>query len=183
MDGAFKEFSRQLKRALESDLAALLSLAEGEKVYAVALMTDSFVDQLQVMINSEESLQYQIDHALMHQKKEQLSEEELWNYRWNPTFWRYSLEHIHLPKMQEINQFLYSKEVSDLAAFEMGFYEAVITTLRGIINRSDLFLPFEPNLPLFFMTIHNDSRAPMIEEYSAKELNSEEDFARFQARL
>ncbi len=176
----FKQFKRQLSTALKEDLYRLLHMVDGEQIYGIALISDAFIDQLYLTLNSEEQLQEKIDEV--KRKGGAIDAERLAKLRWVPDYWQYGLEHLQHPELGRINHALSMKEVSDFAQFELLFYETVLATFSEVLE-DPLFAELPREKIACFITIAQDERATAIEHLSATTLNNEALAAEFLQRF
>lgn len=181
MEAAMRSFAVKLNKAIKEDMERLLPLMEGEAVYGIALVADSFLESLYIAINTEESLA-----ALMSEteaKYGEIAPMDRLKLRWQPEAWVYNSSNLQFPAMLELNQFLVNKTVEDFNGFEMLFYETVLDEMTKL-DRNGVFGEMETRVDrIIFLTIEGDSRRVSIENFFASQLNSEAQFAEFMARF
>lgn len=160
-----------------------------EKIYAVALVTDSDCITLYLALNTCEYMK-KADEEYIETMQDELSEEDIKNIRegsmsltkWIPDEWGYSDgDHSGLVKISEL---LYAKEEANPAEYERYkelFFEIVISSFKSVIE-SKVFGENTDQIT-YFVSMSDDESASEIENHSAKLLNSEKVYKGFLNRM
>ena len=179
MRDLFAAFGEKLVQAVRADFIELAKKIEGEKLYAVALVTDSDAGTVYLGLNTEEALLRRLDYY----KREVNPEVQVYlpPLRWTPDEWLYSDGQLEQAQMTEASRMLREREDYG-AESQSAFYEAATEAL-GRLDREGLFSAVVARDELtLFLSVNDDDRVYAIEDYSAKLLNPEPVYERFAKR-
>lgn len=179
MELFFKELLNKIEEAMKCDVKEVLKEIGDEKIYAVALVTDSDCITLYLALNTYEYMKKR-DGEYIEMLKDDLSEEEIKNIRegtasltrWTPDEWGYS--DGRNSKLAKISELLYAKEESnseEYAKHSAFFFETVTSAFKNLIE-SKIFGEDSEKIT-YFISMSDDERTPEIEDYSARLLNPE----------
>lgn len=188
MEKFFKELSSEIVSAVKTDMKRILDEVGHEKIYSVALVTDSDCITLYLALNTNEYL-VGADEKYLNMVREYLSEEQIKAVeegslvltKWFPDEWGYSdgsnseLNNVSkkLYKQEEINSEVYANS-------QNLFFEAVIDAFQKLIEEN-VFGENNDEIT-FFISVSDDEKTIDIENYSAQRLNSERVYQVFAAR-
>lgn len=183
-----KEFFENLKNkiyeAVKTDIKPILKEVGDERIYAVALVTDSDCTTLYLALNTYEYMKQRDEEFIERYKeefKDEVSEEAIKMVRegrryitkWDYEEWGYSDgKNSQLAKVSEV---LFKQE--ELNSEEYGehqeeFFKAVTSAFKRIVDEK--ILGKDSDKITYFISISDDERTPEIEDESAKALNSED---------
>lgn len=178
MELFFKELGNKIQQAVKKDIKKILKEVGEEKIYTVALVTDSDCITLYLALNTNEYMK-EADEENIEILQDDLSEEDIKNIRegvisltkWIPDEWGYS--DGKKSELNKISKLLYKKEKSnpeEYARYTKLFFETVISAFKQLIESKT----FGENTEeiTYFVSISDDENTYEIENYSAKILNS-----------
>lgn len=188
MKSFFNNLAKKIEQAVKMDMEQIRKEIGEEKIYAVALVTDSDCITLFLALNTYEYMRNR-DVEYLEMLRNYLSEEDIKNVKegtasltkWTPDEWGYS--DGKNSQLVEINKLLYDKENENSNEYERHnalFFEAVTSAFKNLIaaktfgNNSDEIT--------YFISMSDDERAYEIEDFSAKMLNSESVYQAFLKR-
>lgn len=171
----FDEFGEKLVMAIRSDFKGLTKIIGTEKIYAVCLVTDSSAMTLYLAINTYEEVDRKY-HMYIQEDPEESNPELLYKtVKWVPAEWGYGDSDLGQSEIAVVSDFLAAKseliEDSSFQEFEEKFYETMTEALRKFCNE-ELF-GYEKDEITIFISISDDNRIEIVENYSASLLNSE----------
>ncbi len=175
----FNNLAEKIEQAVKKDMEQIRKEIGEEKIYAVALVTDSDCITLFLPLNTYEYMRKK-DVEYLEMLHDNLSEEDIKNVKegtasltkWTPDEWGYS--DGKNSQLVEISKLLYDKEEANSKEYEKHtalFFESVTSAFKNLIaektfgNNSDEIT--------YFISMSDDERAYEIEDFSAKLLNSE----------
>ncbi len=179
MKAFFNNLAEKIEQAVKKDMEQIWKEIGEEKIYAVALVTDSDCITLFLALNTYEYMRKK-DAEYLEMLHDNLSEEDIKNVKegtasltkWTPDEWGYS--DGKNSQLVEISKLLYDKEEANSKEYEKHtalFFESVTSAFKNLIaektfgNNSDEIT--------FFISMSDDERIYEIEDFSAKLLNSE----------
>ena len=169
-----------LSGAVRSDFVELASKAAAEKIYAIALVTDSYMESLYLAIGTEQSLSKQ---ELKYRKEiNPDSEDYKAVLRWTPAEWVYDNNSLPDSRLRKINNLLRGN-VEHTVEFEAAFYGVLSDALADLDRDGVLSKRQSRNDVTLFMSISDDDKAEAVEDYSAKILNPPSVYERFSKRF
>ncbi|KXU95309.1 hypothetical protein CR51_25260 [Caballeronia megalochromosomata] len=169
MTGLFRSIQESFLDAVRSDYLELAKMAGSEKIYAVALVTDTWIDSVYLGLNTEAAANARM---AFYRNKGKTNEE---GYRaavwWAPAEWGYSNDDLTDSKISGINPILRDKgELTHELANE--FFEVVLDIFRTL-DQEGLFSGNSKERDItLFISISDDERTEAVENHSAKLLNS-----------
>lgn len=170
MDQFYQDLAGKIKEAAEKDIRKVVDKVGSEKIYAAALVTDSDCITLFLAVNTLEYLE----------ENGGLESED----RWLPDEWGYSDEEDSaLAKLSvllyEHDETVSSEDVTEEEQEENWrlFFEAVVSAL-GQLKEENVFGERSEDVTCF-VSVSDDDRAENVENWSAKQLNTEELAAAF----
>ena len=188
MELFFENIKNEIEKAVKKDVRKIFNEVGEERIYAIALVTDSDCVSLYLAVNTYENMKKR-DEEYIKLLQEDLSEEYIKKVKegscsitkWNPAEWGYS--DGRNSNLVEVSKLLYSEEETNSEEYEKHidlFFEAVTSAFKKLI---DLKI-FGKNLEdvTFFISISDDERAYEIENFSAQLLNSENVYKEFLER-
>ena len=189
MELFFKELGNKIEQAVKKDIKKILKKVGKEKVYAVALVTDSDYITLYLALNTFEYLK-KADEENIEMLQDDLSDEDIKNVReglvcltkWIPDEWGYS--DGKNSELNKISKLLFAKEESnseEYARYKKLFLEVVISAFKRLIELKTFGENSEDIT--YFVTISDDENIYEIENYSAKLLNSNKIYKEFIERI
>lgn len=165
MDQFYQELADKVKDAVEKDMRKVLDEVGSEKIYAVALVTDSDCVTLFLAVNT---LEYLRENGGLESEG-----------RWLPDEWGYSDgDDSELAKLSELlyehDETLSSEDDDDEKLEERWqmFFEAVISALRQL-KEDNVFGENSEEITCF-VSVSDDDRAEEVENHSAEQLNAPE---------
>lgn len=175
----FNNLAAKIEQAVKTDMEQIRKEIGKEKIYAVALVTDSDCITLFLALNTYEYMRNK-DAEYLEMLHDDLSEEDIKNVKegtasltkWTPDEWGYS--DGKNSQLVEISKLLFDKENANSKEYEKHhalFFEAVTSAFKNLIaaktfgNNSDEIT--------YFISMSDDERTYEIEDFSAKLLNSE----------
>ena len=175
----FNDIAEKIEQAVKTDMEQIRKEIGEEKIYAVALVTDSDCITLFLALNTYEFMRKK-DAKYLEMMYVYLSEEDIKNVKegtasltkWTPDEWGYS--DGKNSRLAEISKLLYDQEEVNSKEYEKHnalFFEAVTSAFKNLIaantfgNNSDEIT--------YFISMSDDERTYEIEDFSAKLLNSE----------
>ncbi|OWA37696.1 hypothetical protein B9G55_06520 [Saccharibacillus sp. O16] len=178
MTDFFAEFKEELVKAVRADFTELVKLIGNEKLYAVALVTDSDAGTVYLGLNTEEGLQRRLED---YKREDPDAGLYISSYRWMPDEWLYSDSDLEQPHMVQASRMLMSREDYSEESHE-AFCKVAVEALEQL-DREGLFTSSAARDELtLFVYMNDDDRTEDIEEASAKRLNPESVYLRFKAR-
>lgn len=191
MELFFEELKNKIQQAVKDDFKRILMEVGEEKIYSIALVTDSDCTSLFLAVNTYEYMRKQDDNSIEEAKDclpkeivEKMKAGLLCISKWVPADWGYS--DGKKSKLNKVSEMLYHKEESlgpDDAVkskYQELVLETIISTFHMLIQ-SDAFGEISKEIT-FFVSMSDDERTEDIENYSAKLLNSEEVYEEFLKR-
>lgn len=186
----FDNLKNRIQEAVKQDFAKIKKEVGQEKIYAIVLVTDSDCITLWLGVNTYEYLKKkdsEINSETEIKKMESyMSIDEIEEYKngppyttkWFPDEWGYSDEKNS--KLCEVSELLYKKQESlnskEYSEYERLFFETLTSAFKELI-RSGIFGDNEEIT--YFISMSDDDRAYEIETYSAKILNTEENYRKY----
>lgn len=188
MELFFKELEGMIQKAVKKDVESILKKIGEERIYAVALVTDSDCITLYLALNTyeymkkrdEEYIQKYVDVWTKEYIKS-IREGSISLTKWIPADWGYS--DGKNSELNNISKLLYVKEESnpeEYARYKGLFFETVTSAFKHLIE-SKIFGENSEEI-IYFISISDDEGIYEIENYSAKLLNSEEVYEKFLKR-
>lgn len=185
MELFFKDLGYRIEQALKTDVEKILKKIGDEKIYSVALVTDSDCITLFLAINTYEYLEKEDKKQMKSLSKEEINkirEHSISLSKWIPDEWGYS--DGKKSQLVEISKLLYEKEESDSEEYEKHidlFLETVTSAFKHVI-KSKIFGENSDEIT-YFISMSDDDRVPEIQDYSAKVLCSENVYKRFHEEI
>lgn len=185
MRAFFDEISTDITAAISADMERVSKEIGDEKIYSVALVTDSDCITVYLAINTEEAFEV-FKKTSMEDLKDMFPADKLEklvdNSRWSTGEWKYS--DGSGSELNKVSQKLYDMEEMDSAQYEQGkafFFEAMTNALKNSIEAK----VFGENVEdiTFFISIADDENTIAIENYSAEQLNSVVNYEKFEKRF
>lgn len=184
----FKDLSSKIQKAVQADIKNILQEVGEEKIYAVALVTDSDCITLYLALNTDEYMKEK-EERYVQMFKNHLTEEDIKKIKdgsksftkWIPDEWGYS--DGKNSELNKISKLLYEKEESDSEEYAKHidlFLEAVTSALKQLIEEKTFGERSEEIM--YFISMSDDERAEGIENNSARLLNSENLYEKFLKR-
>lgn len=175
MEGLFDELEKRLVMAVRNDFKELTKVIGDERIYAVCLVTDSNAMTVFLAINTYEKMEKKY-HKYSQGKSLNIKDEILYKtVKWVPAEWEYDDSDLEQSEIDLVSDYLAEKretiEDSRFREFEEKFYETMTETLL-ILHNEGLFGHKKDDITVF-ISISDDERAEMVENYSAGLLNSE----------
>lgn len=185
----FCDLSQEIQLAVEKDVKKIFREIGEEKVYAIALVTDSDCITLYMAINTYEYLkkkdeQYikMLEGTVAEEKIKRVKEGSDSFTKWIPAEWGYS--DGKNSKLTKIGRKLYKKEESnptEYAQYKSLFFETVTSSFKEIIEKKIFGTNDEETT--YFISISDGEGIYEIENYSAKLLNSDTIYEQFLNRM
>lgn len=179
MQTFFKDIANRIEEAVKKDVKGILKEIGEEKVYGIALVTDSDCITLYLALNTYENMKKR-DAKYIEMFHDNLPNEQIRNVKdgktsfvkWVPDEWGYS--DGQNSELSKISGLLYDKEESnsdEYAKHNDLFFEAVASAFKNLIEAN----VFGENMEgvTYFISMTDDDRAIAIENASAKLLNPE----------
>lgn len=175
----FNDLAGKIEQAVKKDMEQIRKEIGNEKIYAVALVTDSDCITLFLTLNTYEYMRKK-DVEYLEMLHGHLSEEDIKNVKegtasltkWTPDEWGYSDgKNSHLV---EISKLLYDKEEANSKEYEKHitlFFEAVTSAFKNLITKKTF--GNDTDEITYFISMSDDEKTYEIEDFSAKLLNSE----------
>lgn len=185
MELFFKDLGYKIEQALKTDVEKILKEIGDEKIYSVALVTDSDCITLFLAINTYEYLEKEDKKQMKSLSKEEINkirEHSISLSKWIPDEWGYS--DGKKSQLVEISKLLYQKEESDSEEYEKHidlFLETVTSAFKHVIE-SKIFGENSDEIT-YFISMSDDEKTPEIQNYSAKILNSENVYKKFHEEI
>lgn len=189
MEIFFKDLGDKIQQAIKKDIQSILKEIDEERIYSVALVTDSDCITLYLAINTYEYMQKE-DEKYIKMNQSSFSEEIIKKMqegtinlsKWIPAEWGYS--DGKNSELTQISKLLYEKEkslnVEEYPRYMELFFETIIYAFKQLIE-SKIFGEKIEEIT-FFISMSDDERTPEIENYSAKLLNSKNLYEEFLKR-
>lgn len=189
MELFFKELGEKIEQAVEKDVKKILKKIGKEKIYSVALVTDSDCITLFLAINTYEYMKKE-DARNLKENSDWYSKEEIEKIKdgsislskWIPDEWGYSDgKHSELNKVSKL---LFEKEAADSEEYAKHkdlFFETVTSAFKHLIE-AKVFGENSDEIT-YFISMSDDERTPDLQDYSAKLLNSESVYEKFHEEL
>lgn len=187
MEMFLKNLSDQILQAVKKDIKNILNDVGEEKIYAVALVTDSDCITLYLALNTYEYMKKRDEEYIKmypndwpEQKIKNIREGSVSLTKWIPAEWGYS--DGKGSELDKISKLLFAKEESNpemYARYKDLFFETITSAFKHLIE-SKIFGDNSEEIT-YFISISDDESIYEIENYSAKLLNTEkvyEDFLR-----
>ncbi len=185
----FKNLEHKIEQAVKKDMQKILKEIGNEKIYAVALVTDSDCITLYLAVNTYEFLE---KHDKEYLADMDLSEEDIKNLKqgfasltqWIPDEWGYSDNDNS--ELAKISKQLYENSKSedfDDEEYEENqklFFETVTSALKHLIEEK-VFGEYSEEIT-YFISMSDDDRAEEIENNSAELLNPPDIYETFLSR-
>ncbi len=175
----FNNLAGKIEQAVKKDMEQIWKEIGEEKIYAVALVTDSDCITLFLALNTYEYMRKK-DAEYLEMLHDYLSEEDIKNVKegtasltkWTPDEWGYS--DGKNSQLVKISKLLYDKEEANSKEYEKHtalFFESVTSAFKNLIAEKT----FGDNSDeiTYFISMSDDERIYEIEDFSAKLLNSE----------
>ena len=185
----FCDLSQEIQLAVEKDVKKIFREIGEEKVYAIALVTDSDCITLYMAINTYEYLkkkdeQYikMLEGTVAEEKIKRVKEGSDSFTKWIPAEWGYS--DGKNSELTKIGRKLYKKEKSnptEYAQYKSLFFETVTSSFKEIIEKKIFGTNDEETT--YFISISDGEGIYEIENYSAKLLNSDTIYEQFLNRM
>ncbi len=171
----FDAFGKRLVKAVRNDFKKLSKNIGDERIYAVCLVTDSNAMTVLLAINTYEKVETKYQKYLQG-KSVQLKGEILYKtVKWIPAEWAYDDSDLEQSEIELVSDYLAEKreaiEESNFMQFEEKLYETMTETLLTLQDER-WFCSKHDDITVF-ISISDDDRAEMVENYSAGLLNSE----------
>lgn len=185
MNNFFEELNQKIQVAIKKDANKIWKEISGEKVYAVALVTDSDCITLYMAVNTYEYMKEK-DAKYIKMFEGRVSEEKINRVKegtdsftkWIPAEWGYS--DGKNSELSKISQELYEKEeanAEEYAKYKPMFFEAITSAFEKLIGEK-IFGTNSEELT-YFISMSDGEGIYEIENYSAKILNSEKNYEQF----
>lgn len=179
MELFFEDLSKRIVTAVKKDMERIIKEVGEEKIYSVALVTDSDCITLYLALNTYEYMKKR-DEQYVKILKGKIAEEKIASVKngtssftkWIPDEWGYS--DGNNSELNKISKLLYEKEEKNSGEYEKNidlFFEAVTTAFKQLIEEKTFGKDCEEIT--YFISMSDDERTSDIEDYSAKLLNSE----------
>ena len=195
MELFFKNLANSIEQAVKKDIEKILKEVGNERIYSVALVTDSDCITLYMAINTYEYMQkkdeqYKSNKQYMKMLKKSLSKEKMKSIldstvsltKWIPDEWGYSTGKGS--NLVDISKILCEKEealsTEERLQYRELFFEYVTFALKNLIEL-DIFGSNSEEIT-FFISVSDDENLTEIENYSAKLLNSSRLYEQFLKR-
>ncbi len=189
MNTFYKELDNKIQQAVKVEMQNIQRKVGKERIYAVALVTDSDCVTLFLAVNTYEYLQ---KRDKKYAKELDLSEEDLKNVKegsvsltqWILDEWGYS--DGKNSQLNMISELLFEHDESeeyDEESYEENqrlFFETVTSAMKHLIAEK-VFGEYSEEIT-FFISMSDDERTEEIENYSAKLLNSADIYENFYHR-
>lgn len=180
MEEFFKDLGGQVQQAIKKDVTKILKQIGEEKIYAVALVTDSDCVSLYLALNTYEYMKKR-DEEYVKMFQDKWPEQQIRGIKegtvnltkWIPADWGYSDEKES--ELTQISNLLFAKEESDSEEFARHkdlFFETLTSAFKEVID-SKVFGDDSEGIT-YFISMSDDGGIYEIEDYSAKLLNTEE---------
>ena len=141
MKSFFNELAEKIEQAVKTDMEQIREEISDEKLYAVALVTDSDCITLFLALNTYEYMRKK-DMEYLELLHGDLSDKDIKSVKegtasltkWSPDEWGYS--NGKNSQLAEISKLLYDKEEENSEEYEKHsalFFEAVTSTLKNLI--------------------------------------------------
>lgn len=188
MELFFKDLEEKIKQAIKKDIINISKKIGKEKVYSVALVTDSDCITLYLALNTYEHMKKE-DGKYIKKNKNRFSKEIIDKMiegsinlsKWIPAEWGYS--DGKRSELNKVSKLLYKKEESlkpeEHQKYKELFLETVTSAFKHLIEKK-IFGENTEEIT-FFISMSDDENISEIENYSAMLLNSKnlyEDFLR-----
>jgi hypothetical protein len=185
----FKDIENVIQKAVINDFQRIMEEIGKESVYSIALVTDSDCITLYLAVNTYEYMkkkdaEYEILYKDMYSKRqvEMLKNDSLCITKWIPSEWGYS--DGNKSELNKLSKLLYTKRASlsseKLQEYTNSFFETVTSAFQKLIEQN-IFHAYSDEIT-YFISISDDARTPSVENFSAKILNSEQNYAKFLKR-
>lgn len=185
----FDNLKQEIQLAIEKDVKNIFCEIGKEKVYAIALVTDSDCITLYMAINTCEYLKKK-DEQYIKMLEGRVTEEKIKRIKegldsftkWIPAEWGYS--DGKNSELTKISRKLYEKEESDPTEYAKNkslFFETVTSSFKEIIEKKIFGTNSEE--VTYFISISDGDEIYEIENYSAKLLNSDTIYEQFLNRM
>lgn len=179
MERFFGMFQEQLIDALRADCTELIKHIGAERLYAVALVTDSDAGTVYLGMNTEESLQRRVEYYNREMDGGYSSDHP--TLRWMPDEWGYSDSDLGRSCLVEVSNMLLNREdYSDES--RTAFYEAATRALQKL-DEEGVFASIPRSSLTLFVSVTDDDEAEQVEDDSAKLLNPQEVYQQFAERF
>ena len=185
----FNNLNQEIQLAVEKDVKKIFCEIGEEKVYAIALVTDSDCITLYMAINTYEYMkkkdeQYikMLEGRVPEEKIKRVKEGSDSFTKWIPAEWGYSDDKNS--ELTKISRKLYQKEEAnptEYAQYKSLFFETVTSSFKEIIEKNIFGTNAEETT--YFVSISDGEGIYEIENYSAKLLNSDTIFEQFLNRM
>ena len=180
MKGFFLSMKQLIIDSIRSDFIELVERLKGENIYAIALVTDSYMESLYLAISTEESLLIQIRKY----RREINPQTEHYKsvLRWTPAEWLYDNNILPDSNLKKINNQLCNR--NEYSAELEAEYYGVLTDSIITLDKEGLFsLSSKRENIVLFISISDDDKAEAVESCSAKILKKEIVYNKFMQRF
>lgn len=189
MELFFKDVGNKIQEAVKKDIKEIFKEVGDERIYSVALVTDSDCITLFLALNTYEYMKKR-DEEYIEMLRDDLSEKAIKSVRegsasltkWTPDEWGYS--DGKNSELNKISKLLYEKEEAnseEYARYTELFFETVTTAFKNLIE-AETFGENSGEIT-YFISMSDDERTTEIENYSARLLNSENVYEKFLNRI
>lgn len=186
MELFFKNLGYKIEQAVKKDVQRILTEIGDERIYSVALVTDSDCITLFLAINTYEYMEKEDKKQMEELSEGGYSEEEIKDIskhsisltKWIPDEWGYS--DGKNSELVEISKLLFEKGISNPKEYEKHtdlFLETVTLAFQHVIE-SKIFGERSEEIT-YFISMSDDDRTPEIEDHSAQLLSSENVYKKF----
>ena len=178
---------KELADAICFDLKKIVKKIESknENIYAIAFVTDEYIQSFNIFVGTEQSLMKQIDYyrkKVYRNSKESDIDGLDSELRWNPAEWCYDCDDVMDSKVVKISQELFHNKAERSAEVKAEFYELISSVVKKLDESEELNLSSKRNNITLFISSLDDDNSIDIENYSAKLLNSKKIYNRFKSR-
>ena len=161
--------------AVRNDFKELKKVIGDEKIYAICLVTDSNAITVFLAINTYEKMGKKYHKYFKGQSLNTKDEIFYKTVKWVPAEWEYDDSDLEQSEIDLVSDYLAENgetiKDSRFREFEEKFYETM-TEILLILRNEGVFGHKEDDITVF-ISISDDERAEMVENYSAGLLNSE----------
>lgn len=185
----FENLESKIYDAVKNDIKPILKEIGDERIYAVALVTDSDCITLYLALNTYEYMKKR-DEECIEEFKDELSEEAIEMVRegsryitkWDYEEWGYSDgKNSELTKVSEV---LFKQEASNSEEYgehQEEFFKAVTYAFRRVVDEK--IFGKDSDKITYFISISDDERTTELENESVQTLNPEEVYEIFLERI
>lgn len=185
----FENLESKIYDAVKNDIKPILKEIGDERIYAVALVTDSDCITLYLALNTYEYMKKR-DEECIEEFKDELSEEAIEMVRegsryitkWDYEEWGYSDgKNSELTKVSEV---LFKQEASNSEEYgehQEEFFKAVTYAFKRVVDEK--IFGKDSDKITYFISISDDERTTELENESVQTLNPEEVYEIFLERI